>query len=281
MAPMRSTGVVDSARDLGHHDHLCWGYEHHRDFCDEALVFVDEGLSLGHRILYTGEADTDGLRAELDGIGGLDRLIDDGAIQLLQILATYEAASSHDQAEVYAGATRQALDAGYTGLRTVADATVLVMEPTDRDAFVRYEHRMDRLMAAGLPFSAMCGYDRGRLGEPAVAEIGCVHPLVHGSGTTFQIHAHSGGDAMRLAGDIDAWHEVAVEDAFTRTLAARPFTRLTVDCSELAFSHHRGLEAIDRAARAAGVELSLVSTPTTVGKVVELLHLDSLEIMAA
>ena len=278
---MRSTGVVDSAGHLGHHDHLCWGYEHPRNFRDEALVFVDEGLSLGHRILYTGEADTDGLRAELEDIAELDRLIDDGAIQLLQILATYDGPAGHDQAEVYAAATRNAVGDGFTGLRAVADATVLVLDPTDRDAFVRYEHRIDRLMAAGLPFSAMCGYDRERLGEEAVAEIGCVHPLVHHTGATFQIHSHHGGTALRLAGDIDAWHEVAVEDAFVRTLAAREADRLIVDCSDLAFTHHRGLEAMDRAARDAGVALGLQCAPTTCETIIDLLHLHSLEIMAA
>ena len=279
--PMRSTGVVDSAGQLGHHDHLCWGYEHHQDFREEALVFVDEGLRLGRRILYTGDNDLDGLRSELEGIAGLDGLITDGAIRLLPILDTYAATrSSEDQARAYAGATSAALDDGFTGLRTVADATVLVLDPTERDAFVRYEHRIDRLMAEGLPFSAMCGYDRLRLGDVAVGEIGCVHPLIHDAGAAFQIHAHDGGaSTLRLAGDIDAWHELAVEQAFERILAsADPRDGVVVDCAGLAFSHHRGLEAMHRAARAAQVQVSLVGAAPTVGTVVRRLHLDMIRV---
>jgi anti-anti-sigma regulatory factor len=279
---MRSTGVVDSARDLGRHDHLCWGYEHHSDFREEALAFVDEGLRLGHRILYTGDNDLDGLRAELDGIVGLDHLVTDGVIQLLPILDTYEATRiSGDQAQVYAGITNDALNAGYTGLRAVADATVLVLDPSDRDAFVRYEHRIDRLMAGGLPFSAMCGYDRTRLDESALGEVGCVHPLVHEADTSFQVHAHLDGSVLRLAGEIDAWHEAAVEQAFLRTLVTTdPAVGATVDCSALSFTHHRGLEAIDRAARATDVPVHLVGASSTVGEVVRIVRLDALQVGA-
>jgi anti-anti-sigma regulatory factor len=277
---MRSTGVVDSARGLGRHDHLCWGYEHHQDFRDEALVFVDEGLRQGQRILYTGENDLAGLRAELDGIVGLERLVDDGAVHLVPLLATYEAVHAHeDQAQVYAAATRDAIRAGYTGLRTVADATVLVLDPTARDTFVRYEHRIDRLMAGGLPFSAMCGYDRHRLGDAAVGEIGCVHPLIHDASTAFQVHAHDGGATLRLAGDVDAWHEVAVEHAFRRTFAAADSGRgVVVDCADLGFTHHRALEAMHRAARAAHVQVCVVHATPTVAAMVDLLHLDTLRV---
>ena len=53
----------------------------------------------------------------------------------------------------------QALTAGFTGFRIVADATAVVRRPEQVEAFARYEYLLDRAMAT-LPARALCAHDR-------------------------------------------------------------------------------------------------------------------------
>jgi hypothetical protein len=280
---MRSSGVLDSPRGLGHHDHLCWGFDDHAAFLAEAERFVADGLRMGQRVLYTAAAPVDELRHHLSGIADLDHLLHRRTIEVLPINQTY-AAGRHrgraDQAEAYAVATHAALAAGYSGLRAVADATVLVLDPADRDEFVRYEHRIDRRMAGGLPFSALCAYDRNRLDQRAIDELACVHPLVYGSDVTFRVHAE-GPAGLHLSGEIDAWHEDAVRLVFDRTLSAAGPGTVMVRCDLLRFVHHRGLVAMDAAALEHHVELHLVDPPPTVGRVAEILALGAVRSLSS
>lgn len=273
---MRSTGLLDSSQGLGRHDHLCWGFDDQAAFRAEANRFIADGLALGQRVVYTAPCSVDELHDHLSGITDLDRLVSDGAIELLPIDQTYAARhQGGDQADAYAAATGEALAAGYTGLRAVADATVLALDPTDRDEFVRYEHRIDQRMAGGLPFSALCGYDRTRLDHLAIDELACVHPAVHGGGHSFRVHASPEG-GLQLAGEIDAWHHEQVRQAFDRVLASTRPSPVAVDCSALDFVHHRGLLAMDRAARLHAATLELRHVPLVVGRVCEILGLRAL-----
>jgi anti-anti-sigma regulatory factor len=277
---MRSTGLLDSARGLGRHDHLCWGFDDHAAFLTEAERFVSDGLHLGQRILYTAPASADELHHHLRGIADVDRLVADGTITLVPIDQTY-AARLHgaDQADAYAAATGDALAAGFSGLRVVADATVLVLDPNDRDAFVRYEHRIDRRMAEGLPFAALCGYDQSQLDPSAIDELACVHPLSHGANTTFRLHA-ADADGLALAGEIDAWQDESLRQALDRTLASEHTSPVAIDCSDLQFMHHRGLVAIDRAASDHRTELHLHHTATIVARLGGILDLRATRLTA-
>lgn len=274
---MRTSEVCESASGLGLSDHLCWGFADRSVFQAEAHRFLLDGVHLGQRVLYTASGTIDDLYQDLAVLSELDRWLSEDRVELVPVNELYASARGRDaseQAQAYAHVTHQALAAGFTGLRAVADATDLVRDPAERDAFVRYEHRIDQLMAGGLPFSAMCGYDHSRLGQDAVDELARVHPAAHGTASPFRLHA--GHAALCLTGDIDAWDEHTARVTFERVLSAAEGPIAHLDCHELDFIHHRGLEAMHEVARDLELEVRLCDPPSTVGRVLDVLHLDTL-----
>ena len=280
---MRRSGVLDSTRGLNHSDHICWGFSDHEEFLGEALQFLCEGLELGQKLLYTAPGSPERLCGDLGELDDLGRLIDRGVLEILPLDHTYSdryRPGAAEQAEAYAVATDMAVADGFTGLRVAAEATALVLDPGKRDAFTRYEHLVDRMMARGLPFAAMCGYDRNRLGQSVVDELACVHPARHGTTTPFGLHA---GDEAQLCltGEIDAWDATTAAVAFARTFSATTGPRLELDSTHLDFIHHRGLEAMHDVARDLGIEVHLIDATSTVERMVELLQLDTIHSVPA
>ena len=227
--------MVEDVRGLGPHDHVCWPFDDQAEFQAVALSFLEDGLRLGQRAMYASDASADDLRRELDPIGALDDLIAAGTLELISLTERYRAgrvAGPRAQAEAYAEAAMQAVADGYTGLRVAADATSLVLDADARREFVEYEHRVDRLMAEGLPFSAMCGYDRRRMDADAVDTLVCIHPVSRAGDDLFHISALPDG-RIALEGDLDLRHADRFElllDIAVGTLEEQP---VVVDCRDL------------------------------------------------
>jgi hypothetical protein len=123
--------------------------------------------------------------------GSFDKELRDDALQVVSLDSTYTTGTVVDpaaQVQLYAAATAEALDAGFTGLRVAAEVTQLVRTPAQLDAFARYEHLVDRYMATH-PMSAMCSYDRGELGDDVIAQLACMHPCAHAGAAPFHLHA--------------------------------------------------------------------------------------------
>lgn len=272
---MRTAGVLEGSTGLGYHDHVCWAFADGDELAAEVRAFLAEGLRLGQRVGYVAPHPAEALRASLDGMAELDALVASGAVELHDVSAMY-ASGSALQADAYVEATWRAVADGYRGLRIAADATDLVVDPGDRHAFVRYEHVIDRLMADGLPFTALCAYDKRRLGPDAVDEVACVHPLTHGTGATFRLHAGDDADLV-LAGEIDTLDECPLATALDRVLAGCG-PSVTIDCTALDFIDHRGLIAIDRAATRAGVRVILRNVRQVVAWMAGILAFPSVEV---
>jgi hypothetical protein len=272
---VRSSGVLDAPTGLGYHDHACWGYDGREAFAAAARSYLAEGLLLGQRVAYIAGGSVPSLRLDLEGIDDLDALIARGAVELHDIGSMYAADTGDGQVDAYVEATWQAVADGFTGLRVAADVTDFVIDGDDRHDFVCYEHAVDRLMAEGLPFTALCAYDLDRLG-PAFDEVACIHPLTHGATCTFGFHAvrESG---LALTGEVDTLSGRAFVQALDRLL---PTCRkpVTVDCSRLRFIDHRSLLAMDDAAGRADVSVALVGVSPLVLWLSNVLPLHSLEI---
>jgi anti-anti-sigma regulatory factor len=275
---VRSSGTVDTSGGFGLSDHLCWAYDDRAELRDAAHHFLADGLALGQRIRYVGAATVEVLRGELEGFTDIDALIGSGAAEVVSLSDMYwsTAIGPAEQVAAYADATSEAVAAGYTGLRVVADATELVLDPAGRDDFIRYEHLIDRSMADGLAFAAMCAYDVERVGE-VIGELECVHPVVNRSSLPFRVIA-AGPAQLSIHGEVDAMYDAEFDTALRRVLYELPGTLVEVDCSALRFIDHRGLHTLDRAAHAAAVELHLASAPVVASRVVQVFDLDALRI---
>ncbi|SEF19999.1 MEDS: MEthanogen/methylotroph, DcmR Sensory domain [Amycolatopsis pretoriensis] len=261
--------------------HVCQGYRRRAEFTARARDFLAAGLAAGERVLYVAPGDEATLIAQLRETGRFDAGLRRGAVLVSSVDSTYTTGTVVDpagQVRLYAAATEEALAAGFTGLRVAADATSLVRTPAQLDAFARYEHLVDRYMAAH-PMSAMCGYDLTELGDDAVAQLACMHPVAHEGATPFHLHGHAGaGTVAALAGELDSavrrlW-PLALERA---DLRAAPGL-IAIDAGDLGFMDHRSLFAVADYAERHAKTVVLRTRLTTPGRLLGLFDLTGVRV---
>ncbi|WP_344506694.1 MEDS domain-containing protein [Dactylosporangium maewongense] len=246
--------------------HSCWSYEDQRQFEASARTFLAEGLAAGERIWY----------ARADGPGGLGGWLDEaalahpGAVRFVPLEETYQVGQPLDppaQVGTFTVASATAVVDGFAGLRVVADCTPLVATPDLLSVFAAYEALVDRFIATA-PVHAVCGFDRGVLGDRAIAELACLHPASNAGGVSFTLRAGPpDGPAAILSGELD----VAAEELFPAALAhVRPEPTggtIVFDAAGLRFIDHRALLHLHRYAERAGADAVL---RTSLGTVTEL-----------
>jgi anti-anti-sigma factor len=258
---VRAHGLVDHVPGAEPTDHLCWVYEDDAAFDDAAREFLAGGLARGERVLCVGERVIEGLRTPGTLPRDLSDLVAEGTVETLTLAEAYEAAGPflpELQLAYYDTATRRARDAGYRGLRVIAEVSDLAADPAQRAELVRWEHLADDYAARGSGFSAMCAY-RADLGPEALADVASVHPMVHASGeaTSFRLFAEE--DRLVLAGSIDTFGS----DRLTRVLAAASVTDdvTVLDLTSLEFIDVSGCRVLAR--WAAGLARRSVSVEVT------------------
>jgi ABC-type transporter Mla MlaB component len=235
---VRTHGSIDAVPGAGPADHLCWVYEDDAAFDAAAREFLAGGLARGERLLCVGERVIEGLRAP--GARDLSDLIAEGTVETLTLAEAYEAAGPflpEQQLAYYDAATQRALEAGYRGLRVIAEVSDLAADPTQRADLVRWEHVADDYAAHGSGFSAMCAY-RADLGPDALADVASVHPMVHAPEAVSSFRLFVDGHGLVLAGSVDR----SSSERLARVLAA---TAVTDDDVVLDLA---GLEFLDVAA---------------------------------
>jgi hypothetical protein len=264
--------------------HVCRGFRRRAGFTVPARDFLAEGLAAGERVLYVAPGDEASLTARLRADGRFGDGFRRGAVRVSSVDSTYPTGTVVDpagQVGLYATATAEALAAGFTGLRVAADATSLVRTPAQLDAFARYEHLVDRFMAAN-PMSAMCGYDLDELGDEVVAHLACMHPVAHEGATPFHLHGHArAGTVAALAGELDAavrrlW-PLTLERADLRS-AGGP---VAIDAAGLAFMDHRSLFDVADYAERHATTVVLRTRLSTPGRLVELFGLTGVRVERA
>jgi hypothetical protein len=170
--------------------------------------------------------------------------------------------------------TQDSLDAGYTGLRLMANGTRRVVDDRRRARFVRYEHLIDRFCLDNA-FTGLCALDVATLGDGVVAELGCVHALTRGELSPFQLRATPGADAA-LVGSVDAFCVDQLVQALWRICVPRPGQRAVLDATGLEFIEFRALLELDRYVTRQDATLVLRSPPAMVPRLMELLDLPAL-----
>jgi hypothetical protein len=276
---VRATGAVAEARDLGPGGHYCLAFDDRAEFRRQATAFLHEGVEQGDRVLYVADAPA----VELAEVGArLRAAARPGAVEVVAVRSIYgvgEVVDPAAQVRTYAHATIAALAGGFTGLRAAAEITALVRSAEQRDAFARYEQRIDRYMI-GHPFSAVCAYDRSVLGAAAVAEIACVHPAASAGTTPFRFFARDGVGAV-LGGEIDRTARELLARTLERAELGPLGAELVVDAADLDFVDHRGLLLLDELGRRKDVVVALRGAPGVVGRMARLLELSRVRVDAA
>jgi hypothetical protein len=271
---MRMSGVIDDVRRLGRFDHVCWAFDDAETFRAQAVTFLAEGLADGQRAWFVGDPDPLLLAALPTA--------PEGALEVVKTSSTYAAGAEVDpdsQVRTYARATEQALADGFTGLRVATDATPLVRTRGQLTAFTRYEHQVDRYMT-GHPFSAMCGYDRAVLGDRAVAELACMHPVVTPHATQFRLHASAvRGCAAAIGGELDMLTDALLDSALDRAdLRPDADGELVLDATALTFIDHNRLLQLVRHAEGLDARLVLRTDQPGPRRLVQLMDLPTARI---
>lgn len=220
VAPVRAHGVIDELPGAGAADHVCWIYDDDAEFDAAVQEFLAGGMARGERVLCVGERVVEGLRTATGGVPALEELIAQGAVETLTLAEVYEATGPfrpEQQLSYYSGATRRALDAGFSGLRVIAEVSGLATDPDRRPELVRWEQIADDYAAHDSGFSAMCAY-RAELAPEALADLASLHPLVRGSREASGFALFSETDRLVLAGSVDTFSS----DRLARLLATAP-----------------------------------------------------------
>jgi hypothetical protein len=184
------------------------------------------------------------------------------------------------QVAAYAAATENALAAGWTGLRVVADATPLVVTPAQVDAFARYEYRIDRYMQ-GHPFAAMCAYDRGELEDDVIAQVACMHTESEAA-VQFQLHSCPPGQGCAaLTGELDLATDDLLTSALRRADLAPDGDEVVLHAGGLRFTDHRSLVRLQQYAEEHATTVVLRDAGPAVGRLADLMELPRLRVEVA
>jgi ABC-type transporter Mla MlaB component len=127
---------------------------------DAAHEFLAGGLARGERLLCVGDRVVAALRAAGPPFDGLDELVARGDLEMLTVAEACEATREfvpEQQLAFYEAATRRARDAGYRGLRVLAEIRAPA-DPARRQEMVRWDPLADDDAVHGAGFSAMCAY---------------------------------------------------------------------------------------------------------------------------
>jgi anti-anti-sigma regulatory factor len=269
-AVMPSSGVT--ARD-----HWCVAHDDGADLAAVASRYLSEGLTEGEQVGFYGwGSNADDLRAPLKGLGDVDQLIGAGAARARSLTERFRPDEPPDPAGLvayWADATEQALDAGFSGLRVVADTTPWAgLRPDERAVFLRGEQLVNRYRQTN-PFTLICACDTSVLPGDALAETASIHPQVEGVSSPFCLYATGPAD-FALQGEIEALTVPLLE----RVLESMPHhgtdERLVIDASDLRFIEHRSLLSLERHAERAGFsEVVLRNGPRVAARVAGLLDL--------
>lgn len=264
---MRTCGSIPSPVGLRPGDHLCWVYDDPDRFAADVVAFLQEGLDRSERIAVVTDAPVADTMAALRPLGDVGELVRHGTLAVSSVTEAYPGhhAPAETQVDRYAALTDAALADGYRGLRVAADITPLVADPAGRRAFARYEHLIDRYMAAH-PFTALCGYDERVVGGYA-DEIAHLHPAGNRADLPFRLVGGPAG-SVRVAGEVDALSAAAFRSALGHVVEPDA-AHLLVDGADLTFIDHRGLFAL----AAAAPQVELVTRFSGAATLVELLGL--------
>jgi anti-anti-sigma regulatory factor len=273
---MRVSGVVEHARGLGVHDHVCWRYDKPAEFRATAREFLADGLAAGQRVLYIGVGEPKALADELREVKGLDKALATGIARVGSVDATYAAGTVIEPAEQvhrYAALTEQAVVAGFSGLRVAADVTPLARTDEQLDALARYEHRIDHYMAAR-PFAAMCAYNGSELGDDVVAQVACMHAATSPETSPFRLHGTDRrGCAAAISGELDMASAESWPGALARADLQPTAGKLVFDATRLTFIDHRSLMELVRHAHGQGLQVVMRGGPPSLSRLVDLLDL--------
>ena len=246
---------LDRALGLGPGDHAGWAYDDVSELKAACVDYFTDGLDRRERLVYVGGRPRDALVDDLSGLAGRDALLDDGRLSVVTMKDHLDGGGAVDagmQLHARRQMARDAVAAGYSGLRVVGDITEIVVRPQLIDSLVEFELAMHNALSAAR-ITTMCAYDRRRAGE-RWRQVSALHEIQHAPGGHPTFILGRSGSALTLAGEVDISSVTDLEvllDHLARTTSGA----LTFELPELTFidvAATRRLARFQRTMAAAG-----------------------------
>jgi anti-anti-sigma regulatory factor len=270
---VRRQGLVDSPSGIGINGHACWGYEDLAgDFRDAAVAFLAEGIELGQALMFIGGPEAEEVMRSFEPMSSL---VADGSLSIAPFESVYPGGrrmTDADQWTAYAGATAQAHEGGFTGLRVLAEVTSLATPDGAWPGQAHWECYADRRMADST-LAALCCFDRNAVPPEGLAAIASAHPIVDrrlAELVPFRLFGLP--DAVAIAGEVDAFSSNTLRHLL-RSNDDLPVGRV-LDLDELTFIEQTGVRALHEYAegvRSRGDELTVRGGPPILHRLADLL----------
>jgi hypothetical protein len=229
------------------------------------------------------------MREDVDAIPRVEDLLMDGTLTLLSLATVYDLSAPivpEQQLKTYDVLTKDAVSAGHTGLRVLAEVTGLVADPGRLSDHIRWEHLADDYMSRGNPLAALCAYERPVIGDAAVGALTSVHPVVREFDSVAPFRVFFDDGCLRVTGSVDAF----TSDSFINLLVGShamtepgdttghgPAPAAAVDVSGVEFIDARGATTLAEAVRALrgrGLDVSIRGASAVLRRIWSVLQLD-------
>lgn len=245
--------MLDQAASTEHGDHSCFAYGSADARRRMVTDYLREGLRRNEKLYFVAPDPEKRLRKDLALPDPEVRtLLQSGRLSLLPVEVAYLPNGEFDadtRLSTYVDLTRAAVREGFAGLRVAADATSVAVDPRAMERFASYELRAG-VLAAQMPFAALCLYDRRECGHEAIEMLHTVHTrnLDVDRPARPRYRLYPVRNRFVLAGEIDL--TTAASLSHLLATAARERGSLTLDVSEVSFIDVAGMRALERAANA-------------------------------
>lgn len=235
-------------------DHICLTYDGDDQFRTAVVGYFEAGIKANERLGFFAPQPklaelTVWLTAAGVDIGGLAAA---GQIVVGEVASAYlPGGEFNPDARIasFVESINEALADGFAGLRVVGDVATIMSDPGVRGGWTSYELRAD-LLAARMPFSAICSYDRRRCASDTFGPAASVHsmhlgeiPFLPG----YRVTAHPQG-GLSVAGEIDF---ASAPDVARLLVDAAGDAAPAIDVSGVTFIDAAGMRTVAAAASAA------------------------------
>jgi copper chaperone CopZ len=250
---MRRRGTRFELIPMRPHDHIGWVYSGIAEFADLAKRFLEDGASLRERLMLVAED------PRADVIGNVAKGFGISDIEITSVSDVYGATGVVDTSTAYEAlsvATEEAIAAGYSGFRVVADNSSLVQTAEGLEAWIGWELMADRLMLEK-QLSALCAFDRDRVPVDTLRHLATLHPLSSASEPAPQFLLFADDGRLCVEGEVDSLAVAYVQRAL-ETLP--PKTSVVVDLTRANVRGDSARMSLFDLAQS-GVEVTIVGIP--------------------
>jgi anti-anti-sigma factor len=243
-------------------DHVCWTTGDEAVRLDSLTEVAETGFREGHRVVYCGDDTADVLAAFAQRGLPTGRALASGDLRVPPIESSYLTAGVFDPQATLSFLHREigaARDAGYRGLRIVADMSWASRLVPGIERLLDYETEINKIFAEGYVLG-VCAYDRRAFTTASLRNLARSHPGTVRTGRPFdparalRVRHTWQPFGLRLEGEADLLNESVLRAVIDHLLDILPdeYPRAAVDVSGLTFVDTAAarvlLQAPDRAA---------------------------------